>query len=62
MFSHVVKMAKEMGLECISEGVESEDQISTMLENGCDIVQGFFYDRPLPKAAFIERMIAKEYK
>ena len=61
MFSHVVKMAKEMGLECISEGVETQAQIDTMLENGCDVVQGFYFDKPLPKAAFIERLSSGEY-
>lgn len=61
MFAHVVKMAKEMGLECISEGVETQEQINTMCENGCDLVQGFFFDKPLPKAEFFARLTAGGY-
>ena len=56
MFGHVVQMAKDMGLQCISEGVETQEQIDAMLENGCDMVQGFFFDKPLPKAAFEQRL------
>ena len=62
MFSHIVRMAHEMGLECISEGVETKEQIDAMLENGCELVQGFFYDKPLPKDAFIERLSEGGYK
>ncbi len=56
MFGHVVQMAKDMGLQCISEGVETQEQIDAMLENGCDMVQGFFFDKPLPKTAFEQRL------
>ena len=56
MFAHVVKMAKEMGLECISEGVETQEQIDAMIENGCEMVQGFFFDKPLPLDKFAKRL------
>ena len=61
MFGYVVKMAKDMGLECISEGVETQEQIDAMLENGCDLVQGFFFDKPLPIERFEERLVKGGY-
>ena len=62
MFSHVVNMAKEMGLECIAEGAETQEQIDSMLAHGCEIVQGFYFDKPLPKATFIERLTTGGYE
>jgi sensor c-di-GMP phosphodiesterase-like protein len=56
MFKHVVAMAKELGLECIAEGVETEQQLEIMRENGCDFAQGFLYDRPIPYEEFIKRL------
>ena len=56
MFKYVVAMAKEMGLECIAEGVETEAQVGVLKRNGCDLAQGFFFDRPLPKPEFEKRL------
>ncbi|MCR5122030.1 MAG: EAL domain-containing protein [Ruminococcus sp.] len=61
MFKHVIAMAKELGLECIAEGVETEQQLEIMQENGCDFAQGFFYDKPIPYEEFIKRLECKFY-
>lgn len=59
MFKYVVAMAKEMGLECIAEGVETEAQVEVLKKNGCDLAQGFFFDRPLPLEEFEKRLDKK---
>ena len=56
MFKHVVAMAREMGLECIAEGVETEAQVQALKNSGCELAQGFFYDIPLPKTDFETRL------
>lgn len=56
MFRHVVAMAKELGLECVAEGVESEYQVNLLRQNHCDLAQGFFFDKPLPMADFESRL------
>ncbi|WP_028509372.1 GGDEF domain-containing phosphodiesterase [Ruminococcus sp. NK3A76] len=61
MFSHIVNMAKDMGYECISEGIETQEQLDAMIEHGCELVQGYFFDRPLPREEFIERLIKGGY-
>ena len=48
MYRHVVAMALELGLECITEGVETPKQIELLRSNHCRIAQGFIFDRPLP--------------
>ena len=61
MFSYIVSMANEIGMKCVAEGVETEDQLDMMKESGCYIAQGFFFDKPLPVEEFEERMIEKTY-
>ena len=61
MFKGVVTMAKSLGFNCIAEGVETEFQLQVMRDAGCDIAQGFYYDKPLPKLEFEERLVTKSY-
>jgi EAL domain-containing protein (putative c-di-GMP-specific phosphodiesterase class I) len=56
MFHHVVNMAKEIGLTCVAEGVETSDQVDILRKNSCDIAQGFYYDKPLPVREFEKRL------
>ena len=62
MFCHVVALAHDMGLECVVEGVETAKQIEILRENHCNIAQGFYFDKPLPKAEFEVRLTKKNYK
>ena len=61
MFRHVVNMAKELGLTCVAEGVETSEQVSILRKNGCDIAQGFYYDKPLPVREFEKRLEQHAY-
>ncbi|MGH8980134.1 MAG: putative bifunctional diguanylate cyclase/phosphodiesterase [Acidimicrobiales bacterium] len=47
----VVRLAHDLGLEVVAEGVETSDELDVVKELGCDIVQGFLLGRPLPPAA-----------
>ena len=61
MFRHVVSMAKEIGLICVAEGVETQEQVNILRKCGCDIAQGFFYDKPLPVREFENRLDTRKY-
>ena len=62
MFSGVLSMARSIGLKCIAEGVETESQLKVVRETGCDIIQGYYYDKPLPKDEFEARLAKKVYE
>jgi EAL domain-containing protein (putative c-di-GMP-specific phosphodiesterase class I) len=32
----------------VAEGIETEDQLQLLADKNCDVVQGFFFSRPLP--------------
>jgi len=51
----VVHLARELGLEVVVEGVETEDQLTMIRENKCaDMIQGYIFGTPMPHGAFIE--------
>ena len=50
----VIDMAKRLGMEVISEGVETENQLNTLSDLGCDMFQGYYFSKPIPVAAFEE--------
>ena len=43
----IMSMAKKLGMVLISEGVETEEQFSYISNMGCDIVQGYYFCRPV---------------
>ncbi|MFC4728007.1 putative bifunctional diguanylate cyclase/phosphodiesterase [Coralloluteibacterium thermophilus] len=43
----VITMAHSLGLNVIAEGVETEDQLAYLREQGCDEIQGFWLSKPL---------------
>lgn len=43
----VIFMGHLMGCEVISEGVEKEEQLEILKEQGCDLIQGFIWSKPL---------------
>ena len=52
----VIDLAKSLGLDVIAEGIETEDQLNTVLRCGCNNIQGFYIARPMDEenaAAFI---------
>ncbi|MEB3264774.1 MAG: EAL domain-containing protein [Synechococcus sp.] len=51
-----LSMARELGLETLAEGVESNQQWHMLQDLGCHYFQGYFFDRPLPPEAFLERL------
>ena len=61
LFKYVIAMARELGLECVAEGVETKEQVKTLRENACNLAQGFYYDRPLPVKVFESRLSQMEY-
>ena len=60
MFAHVIAMAHEIGLICVAEGVETEEQLEIMRNYGCRIAQGFLFDRPVPVADFEKKLEEKQ--
>jgi len=48
----IVTLGENFGLTVIAEGVESEEQLLKLAEQGCNNYQGYLFSRPLPPSAF----------
>ncbi len=49
-----INMIKDMEMEIVVEGIESEEMATKLSELGCDYLQGFYYSRPLPEDEFLK--------
>ena len=45
---HIITLAKELGFVCLAEGAESKTQVDRLHELGCEIIQGYYYSKPIP--------------
>lgn len=52
----IVTLAKNLDLQTVAEGIETEDQLRVLQNLGCDIGQGYLFAKPLPKEE-IEKML-----
>lgn len=48
----ILALANALSLEVVAEGVENLDQANFLLTSGCEVVQGFLYNKPMPAAEF----------
>lgn len=48
----IIQLASEFNLGVVAEGVETESQKNFLLENGCDVIQGYLFHQPLTAQEF----------
>lgn len=48
IISNVIHMAKELEIQVISEGIETKEHEEFLKEIGCEMAQGYLYERPAP--------------
>jgi diguanylate cyclase (GGDEF)-like protein len=46
----VLSMAHTLGLRVVAEGVETAEQLDTLRQSGCDLIQGYYFSRPVRAA------------
>lgn len=61
MYKHVVSMIRELGMNCVTEGVETKRQVDLLRNTRCLVAQGFYFDKPLPGQEFENRLDKQFY-
>jgi EAL domain-containing protein (putative c-di-GMP-specific phosphodiesterase class I) len=61
VLSNIIKMAKELNMEVITEGVETWKQVKFLQDMECNLVQGFLFDRPMPEEEFEDKIRMHRY-
>ena len=49
----MIRLAESIEVPCIAEGVETREQADALKQMGCDIIQGYYFSRPLPAQEFV---------
>lgn len=50
----IITIGRDLKLSILAEGVEEEAQLAMLSQLGCDLIQGYYYSKPLKKADLIE--------
>jgi EAL domain-containing protein (putative c-di-GMP-specific phosphodiesterase class I) len=43
----IIALARTLNLRSIAEGIETREQLAYLAGRGCDLMQGYYFDRPL---------------
>ncbi|MCR5624844.1 MAG: GGDEF domain-containing phosphodiesterase [Lachnospiraceae bacterium] len=54
--SEAIRLARKLNMKTVAEGIEIKEQIDFLAEEGCDMIQGYYYAKPMPGAEYEERM------
>ena len=58
----IVAIGHQMNMVVVAEGVETEDQRHFLLEQGCDLAQGYLFGRPMPVEEFADWLASASYE
>lgn len=50
-----IKLAKKLGMQIVAEGIETREQVDFLAGQHCDLIQGFYFSKPLPINEFEEK-------
>ena len=59
MVQVILELAKLLSAKCIAEGVENEEQLNVLKEMGVEIIQGFYFSKPIPADLFFDKYLKK---
>ena len=53
----IIRLARELSITTVAEGIENERQLEFLRSISCDIGQGFYFARPMPVDAFENKVL-----
>lgn len=56
----VIQMAKRLDIKTVAEGIETEEQVEYLKSIGCDIIQGYYFSKPIPIDEFEKKYLITE--
>lgn len=54
---HIIALAKELGFTSLAEGAETKNQVEKLRTLGCEIIQGYYYSKPIPVAKYEKKYL-----
>ena len=62
ILASVVNMAKAIGIHTLAEGVETKEQKSFLRNIGCEMLQGYYYAKPMDGSLYVEYLAETGFK
>ncbi|MCP3670035.1 MAG: EAL domain-containing protein [Gammaproteobacteria bacterium] len=56
-----IDLAHNLGLKVVAEGVETNEQLQTLISMGCDELQGYLFSRPVSTIQFAKIIASGKY-
>lgn len=53
--SEVIDLAKKLNMKIVAEGIENREQVEFLTEQECDLIQGYFFAKPMPIYEFEQK-------
>ena len=50
-----ISLAKKLDMRIVAEGIETREQVDFLAEKDCDLIQGYYFAKPMPIAEFEEQ-------
>ena len=50
--SEVIDLAKKLNMKIVAEGIESREQVDFLTDQECDMIQGYYFAKPMPIGEF----------
>ena len=57
ILQNVLQMTRSLGVQSLTEGVETREQLEALRKMGCRLFQGFYYSKPIPVEDFEEKYL-----
>jgi diguanylate cyclase (GGDEF)-like protein len=55
----IIDLAHSLGAKALAEGVETVEQLEILTQLGCDYLQGFYFEKPLPISEFEKKYLSE---
>ena len=62
VLENILHMAQELSMTTVCEGVEDKNIVDNLRNMGCNIIQGYYFDKPLPESEFASRLESPIYE
>ena len=59
---NIIAMTNDLNLKSLAEGIETKEQETMLLDLGCDLGQGYYFDKPLMLSEFLDRIVKNNEK
>lgn len=59
---HIIELAHTLNLRTVAEGVEEEQQVELLEHLGCDIMQGYFFSKPVAEEDMTQLLLKQPFR